>query len=105
MDSLLPSIFFLVLMVIIDAVFFGFGAATQSVNVTELEQRMEDGDRKAGRILRIVNRPGGFVNSIQILSLLIGVITGSGILMLVRKSADQADSAVHRLAETIREFM
>ena len=67
MDSLLPSIFFLVLMVIIDAVFFGFGAATQSVNVTELEQKMEDGDRKAGRILRIVNRPGGFVNSIQIL--------------------------------------
>ena len=99
MDSFLPAILFLILMVIIDAVFFGFGAATQSVNVTELEQRMEDGDRKAGRILRIVNRPGGFVNSIQILSLLIGVITGSGILMLVRKQADFADSRVHRLAE------
>ena len=99
MDSFLPAIFFLILVVVIDAVFFGFGAATQSVNVTELEQKMEDGDRKAGRILRIVNRPGGFVNSIQILSLLIGVITGSGILMLVRKQADFADSRVHRLAE------
>ena len=29
MDSFLPAIFFLILVVVIDAVFFGFGAATQ----------------------------------------------------------------------------
>ena len=95
----MPAILILILFVAIDAVFFGFGAATQVVNVTELEQKMEDGDRKAGRILRIVNRPGGFVNSIQILSLLIGVITGSGILMLVRRTAGDPASLTHRLLE------
>ncbi len=99
MDSILPALFILILFVIIDAVFFGFGAATQIVNVTELEQKMEDGDKKAGQILRIVNRPGGFVNSIQILSLLIGVITGSGILMLVRRTTGDPASLASRLMD------
>ena len=80
MDSQLPGTACFILLVILEAVFFGFGAAIQNINSNELERRMEEGDRKAARILRIVNRPTPFVNSIQIFQLLFGALVG-GILV------------------------
>lgn len=62
--------------IIIDFIFFSFGSAIQNSNSTNLEKNMEAGELKAGRILRIINRPGKFVNTIQIVSNLIGFMTG-----------------------------
>jgi putative hemolysin len=79
MDDSHPLLFIAVFIafIVIDFIFFGFGAAIQNVNETDLEKDMEEGDLKAGRILKIVNRPGRFINSIQIASVLIGFITGA----------------------------
>jgi len=59
-----------------DAVFFGLGAAVQNVNTTALEKKMEGKDRQAGKILRIVDRPGSFISTIQAMSVLFGFLTG-----------------------------
>lgn len=64
-------------LVVIDFIFFSFGSAIQNANSVQLEKEMEGGDRRAARILRIINRPGRFVNAIQLASNLIGFITGS----------------------------
>ena len=72
MDSHLPGAACFILFILLEAVFFSFGAAIQNINTAELERKMEEGDIKAGQILRIVNRPTPFVNSIQITILLIG---------------------------------
>ena len=80
MDSQLPGALCFILFLLMGTVFFGFGAAIQNINTAELERKMEEGDQKAGRILRIVNRPTPFVNSIQIMILLIGFFVG-GILV------------------------
>ncbi len=66
--------------ILLDAVFYGFGAAIQNVNTGDLERQMEDGSEKARKLLRIVNRPTRFVNTIQITTNLIGMITGAFIL-------------------------
>ena len=82
MDSQLPGTLCFILFLLMETVLFGFGAAIQNINTTELERKLEEGDQKAGRILRIVNRPTPFVNSIQIMILLIGFTVG-GILVPV----------------------
>lgn len=63
--------------VLLEAVFYGFGSAIQNVNVNNLEKEMGEGNKKAQKLLRIVNRPTQFVNSIQIVSNLIGIIIGA----------------------------
>lgn len=66
--------------IVLDAIFYGFGAAIQNVNTSELEHQMEEGSERARKLLRIVNRPTRFVNTIQITSNLIGMITGAFVL-------------------------
>ncbi|WP_124066073.1 hemolysin family protein [Clostridium sp. E02] len=67
--------------IVLDAIFHGFGSAIQNVNTGELEHQMEDGNEKARKLLRIVNRPTGFVNTIQITTNLIGMVTGGAVLI------------------------
>ncbi|WP_349672605.1 hemolysin family protein [Lacrimispora sp.] len=66
--------------IVLDAIFYGFGAAIQNVNTTELEHQMEEGSEKAAKLLHIVNRPTRFVNTIQITTNLIGMVTGVFVL-------------------------
>lgn len=66
--------------IVLDAIFYGFGAAIQNVNTGELEHQMEEGSEKAGKLLHIVNRPTRFVNTIQITTNLIGMVTGVFVL-------------------------
>lgn len=74
------SILVLIGFILLEAVFYGFGSAIQNVNEGKLEDEAEDGNRKALRLLEIVNRPGRFVHTIQITTHLIGMITGAVIL-------------------------
>lgn len=79
-NPLLRVIIF-VAFILLDAVFYGFGAAIQNVNTSELEHQMEEGSEQAGKLLHIVNRPTRFVNTIQITSNLIGMVTGAFVLL------------------------
>lgn len=80
-DSYWPlSLALFIAFLVVDAVFYGFGAAIQNVNVNDLEKEMLNGNKKAQRLLRIVNRPTRFVNSIQIVTNLIGIVIGAYIL-------------------------
>lgn len=78
-NPLLRVIIF-VAFIVLDAVFYGFGAAIQNVNTNELEHQMEEGSEQARKLLHIVNRPTRFVNTIQITSNLIGMVTGAFVL-------------------------
>lgn len=78
-NPLLRVVIFIVF-VITEAVFYGFGAAIQNVNTNDLERQMEEGSDKARKLLHIVNRPTRFVNSIQVSTNIIGMVTGAYIL-------------------------
>lgn len=74
------SILMLVAFILLEAVFYGFGAAVQSVNEGKLEEEAEAGNKRAEKLLAIVNEPGRFIHTIQITTHLIGMITGALIL-------------------------
>ena len=74
------SIVVLVLFILLEAVFYGFGAAIQNLNEGKLEEEAKEGNVKARRLLDIVNQPGRFVHTIQITTHLIAMVTGALIL-------------------------
>ncbi|WP_347559691.1 DUF21 domain-containing protein [Clostridium sp. AM58-1XD] len=82
MDSEYSGIKILIFLifVLLEACFYGFGAAIQNVNTSELEEEMESGSKKARELLRIVNRPTRFVNAIQVLTNLAAMAVGAYLL-------------------------
>lgn len=82
MDSGYSGIKLLVFLIFIllEACFYGFGAAIQNVNESELEEEMEKGSKAAREFLRIVNRPTRFVNAIQVLTNLAAMAAGAYLL-------------------------
>lgn len=74
------SIMVLIGFILLEAVFYGFGSAIQNVNEGKLEDEAGEGNRKAVRLLEVVNCPGRFVHTIQLTTHLIGMITGAVIL-------------------------
>lgn len=76
----LSRVMIFLVFIVLEAIFYGFGAAIQNVNANELERQMEEGSDKARKLLHIVNRPTRFVNSIQVSTNLIGMVTGAFVL-------------------------
>lgn len=66
--------------VVLEAMFYGFGAAVKNMNESSLEREAELGSRRAKKLLRIINRPSGFVNSVQVTTTIISMVTGAFIL-------------------------
>lgn len=70
-------IFFFVLL-LIDALFYGFGEAVKELNSKELsEQFKETGNRKAERLYRITISPGQYINTVQLVVTLINLVMGA----------------------------
>lgn len=74
------SLIVLIGVILLEAVFYGFGAAIQNVNEGKLEEEAQNGSSKAVRLLRIVTKPGRFVHTIQVTTHLAGIVTGVFIL-------------------------
>lgn len=72
------------LFIVIDAIFYGFGSAIQSLNESSLEKAAEDGDKKAERLLHIIDHPAKFINMNQIAANVVGIVTGGYILGRIR---------------------
>lgn len=98
MDDGYSGIQILVLLglVLIEAAAYGFGAAIQNVNESELEAQMEEGSRKAARLLRIVNRPTVFINTIQVFTSAAALIVGA---FIFRRTVWSSSNPLYALAE------
>ena len=92
------QILVLIGLVILEAVFYGFGSALQNVNETELESQMESGSRKAARLLRILNRPTLFINTSQAFTSAATLIVGA---FIFRKAVWSSQNPVSILAEAL----
>ena len=76
MDSLLPSLIGFLLALVLCNAGFSFGAALQNLSEKELAAALEAGDKRAGELLRQKERPGRFVRSLQLLTVLLGFLVG-----------------------------
>ncbi len=84
-DGPTASIIFFVVFLLIDAFFYGFGAALGALNEKEIERRAEE--EKDGRSIRLkafISNPAEYENTVQLITTLINVVIGAvhlGILL------------------------
>ena len=71
------SILILLGFILVDALLYGFGAALQNMNINNLEKAAEEGSDRAGKILALIDRPAEFINTVQAVTNLIGIVTGA----------------------------
>ena len=97
------SILILVGFILIDAVLYGFGSAIQNLNVNSLEKEAEEGNERAGKLLRLINKPGEFINTVQVMTNIIGIVAGAYVMrqlgqlfqILVKHSEDGHEMLVY----------
>lgn len=68
-------ILFFVLLAV-EIVFCGFGRAIQQLNAAAVREDAQKGDKKAKKILGIMEQPGQFVNTLQFITILINLVMG-----------------------------
>ena len=66
--------------ILTDGMLYGFGAAIQHLNGGILEKEAGEGNKRAGRLLAVLEQPTEFVSTVQIVTNLIGLISGAVIL-------------------------
>ncbi len=72
------SIIFFVLLLLTDMFFYGFTAALHSLNEKEIERRsVEEKNKKALRLKYMLDNPSGFINTSQMVTMLVNVMIGA----------------------------
>ena len=84
MDEDGPTALFILfgLMMLINMFFYGAGESIRSLNVKDVERRAEENDKKAIKILKYIEKPSGFVNSMQIIVTTTNIVIGMILLQI-----------------------
>ncbi len=89
MDEVGPtaSMILVVCLLVIDVLFFGLGEALRGVNNREIERKAEEnGDKRSRRLLKILDQPAIFINTLQMtvtmFNFLVGVVFAEKIYIL-----------------------
>ncbi len=69
---------------------YGFGSAVKNLNESEIQRKADDGSIKAAKLLKIIDEPVRFINTIQLTATFMAVITGYV----------QSDIFIHKLSST-----
>lgn len=91
--------------IVADAALYGFGSAIQNLNAGALEKEAEEGSERAGRLLRLMEQPAEFINTVSVMTNLIGIASGAYVLerfgRLFRALAGGAVSSHERLVYSV----
>lgn len=66
-----------VLFVVLNGIFYGFGAAIQHMNQTDVEKEALGGSRRAAKLWEIMRNPAHFVSTVLVLTTLLGICYGT----------------------------
>ena len=87
--------------ILLDAVLYGFGAAIQHLNSGTLEKEAQEGNKKAERLLAVISQPAEFIGTVQIVTNLIGLVSGA---MILKEAGALLGLLIHRTGETGEGF-
>ncbi len=76
-DPLLPKLFLLAVLILINAFFAAAEIAVISLSETKLKKQVEEGDKKAAKLLRLTQTPDHFLSAIQIAITLAGFLSSA----------------------------
>lgn len=81
-----------IVLLLIDMLFYGFGAAIRELNSKELSESAQAGDKRAGKLYKISVSPEQYINTVQLVVTLINLIMGGFFLRMfwgaVRRALD-----------------
>ncbi len=82
-----------VLIIVINAVMYGFSAAVQNINQGKVQKKADDGSEDSKKIISIIDNPYRFVNTVQVtstlLAMIIGVVELNIVMEFLRKYSEQ----------------
>lgn len=74
------QILLFVLFLVVDSILFGFAAAVGYVNEGELSKKADEGDRRAGGILKLMDNGMKLSNTINITAMVMNIVVGAFVL-------------------------
>lgn len=92
MDDGGPTVSYVVFfaLLLIDMLFYGFGAAIKDLNSKELSEQAAEGSKKAKRLHEISEAPEQYINTVQLIVTLINLIMGGFFLQVFGRVAHRA---------------
>ena len=91
------SIILFAVLLLIDVFFYGFSAALNALNEKEIGRRAgEDKDKKSLRLRKMLDNPTDFVNTFQLVTMLVNVTIGAVHLGIVLRSVQRGLAALAR---------
>ncbi|MBQ8305570.1 MAG: HlyC/CorC family transporter [Blautia sp.] len=60
----------------LNGILYGFAAAMQNINETEVERRAKEGDKASGQLLRLLEKPVRYINAIPVMVMTAGITFG-----------------------------
>ncbi len=108
-DGATASIILFFVLLLVDMFFYGVGAAMRSLNVKDVEKKAEEKDKKAVKLLKYLEQPAVYVNSMQFIVSLVNVVVGAvilpvwcrNILNMIRQITMVEPSGIIRLAVVV----
>ena len=102
-QSLIGQIVLLIVLTLLNAFFAASEMAVVSVNKNRVEQKAEDGDKKAQKLLGILRDPNNFLSTIQVGITLINILSGASLAdnLSTRLAQVMGNSAVAKNASSI----
>lgn len=86
--GVVPSYIVFFVLLLIDMLFYGFGAAVKELNAKELAEQFEEtGNKKAGRLYEIAINPEQYINTVQLVVTLINLVMGAFVLRVLSRVA------------------
>lgn len=73
-------------LVIIHGILYGFGAAVQELNEQEIEKRAEEGDKRARKLLAILESPRRYICALHVWTSLITIVIGTFVVPLAGRA-------------------
>lgn len=70
------SIILFLALLLIDMFFYGFGAAIHLLNTKEIQKKVEEKDKKSIRLNGIIENPGKYVNTVQLIVTMTTIVMG-----------------------------
>lgn len=84
MDDAGPIAGIFIVLLFLDIFVYAYSAALQNLDEIEVERRAEEKDKKSIRLLKLLNHPNGYVNTVQMITTMINMAAGA---LFVRFSA------------------
>lgn len=75
-SSPLWTVMVFLLFIIINGILYGFGAAVQKLSESEVEKKIQDGDKNAKWLLDVTDNPSSVVNTILTVGTLLSILAG-----------------------------